>query len=67
MQYIYHVQMTPDQVDAFDEKSYDFGIDDYIWFEDENQTILTENDKVPGDLEAILAELDVEFETETRE
>ncbi len=63
----FNINPTAEQLDQLDVYSFDYGIDDYIWFENANTKICTENEKAVEHLKEILAELDIEFTTTTRD
>ena len=61
------VSATDFQIEEIDRQMYDLGMDDYVWFENGNQTIVTEMDSVVDDLEKMLDELEIEYEVTDEE
>lgn len=57
----YHFDIDITQQDELDAEMFEYGIDDYIWWEDKNQCLATDNLKVINDLEQMLEELDIEY------
>ena len=63
----FNIEATPEQVEQLDTNSFDYGLDDYIWFENSNTKICTENEKAVVHLQEILNELEIEFTTTKRD
>lgn len=57
----YHFEIDQDKQDELDSDMFEYGIDDYVWWEDKNQCLATDNPKVLHDLEAMLEEHDIEY------
>lgn len=58
----YKLDIDKAMQDQLDSEMFELAIDDYIWWEDGNQSIVTDNNKVVEDLEGLLQELDIEYE-----
>lgn len=57
----YFLELTGTQMDELDHEMYEFGIDDEIWWEDQNTTIVTENPMVVKDVEQLLEDFDIPY------
>lgn len=57
----YFLNLDETQMDDLDHEMYEFGIDDEIWWEDQNRTIVTENPTVIRDLELLLHEFEISY------
>ena len=67
MRWSYRVAPTAQQQEALDEHFFAYGLDDYIWFENGNTLLVTENPKAAQDLEAIFAEINLDFTADKTE
>lgn len=57
----YNIEADDSQIEELDSSFYEYGIDEHVWFEDNNSVIITENPRVIGDLEQILADMEIEY------
>lgn len=60
----FYLQISQAQMDELDSQFYEFGIDDEIWWENQNTTIVTENPLVVKDIEKLLEDIGIEYTKE---
>ena len=57
----YRFQIDEDKQNELDADMFEYAIDDYVWWEEKNQCLATDNTKVLHDLEELLAEHEIEY------
>ena len=57
----YHFEIDKQKQDELDSDMFEYGLDDYVWWEEKNQCLVTDNVKVLHDLEAMFEEHDIEY------
>ena len=62
----YQLQETQDIYDKLDDNLYQYGVDEYIWWEDHNTRIVTDDPDVAKDVEKVLALMGLRY-TKTEE
>lgn len=57
----YYFEIDKQKQDELDSDMFEYGLDDYVWWEEKNQCLVTDNVKVLHDLEAMFEEHDIEY------
>ena len=63
----YYLEIGELEQNELDMSLFEYGMEEYVWWENQNQCLVTDNPKVLTDLEHILEDLNIDYQMEEEE